>query len=215
MLLEFPHENAGLEALHFHEETKQVKVRLLLALSELSKQNFFQLIEGLIWIIADIIVSKMSRRTCLGKLARALAYLSLCDLIPAAANWAFDEAEPDVFFLFIVWTKFHLRSCGCRNGLKQVVLWPVGRNWKGRWNPKYWETFILRGKNGAATVGQNQHMSENKIFSVFKIDTQKIRGLHRVKIKTRYKNKCWVGCCPGSRRVAAAETEKTTKTVHE
>jgi hypothetical protein len=51
---EFPHENAGLEALHFHEEMKQVEVRLLLTLSKLSKQNFFQLIEGLIRIIADI-----------------------------------------------------------------------------------------------------------------------------------------------------------------
>jgi hypothetical protein len=34
------------------------------------------------------IVSRMSRRTCLGKMARALAYLSLCDLIPTSANWA-------------------------------------------------------------------------------------------------------------------------------
>jgi hypothetical protein len=33
MLFEFPHENAGLEALHFHGETKQFKVRLPLALS--------------------------------------------------------------------------------------------------------------------------------------------------------------------------------------
>jgi hypothetical protein len=57
-------------------------------------------------------------------------------------------------------------------------------------------------------------MSKNKKFSSFKIDTQKIRGLYRVKIKTRYKNERWVGCRPGSRRVAAAETEKTTKTVH-
>jgi hypothetical protein len=48
MQFEFPHENAGLEPLHFHGETKQVKVRLPLALSKLSKQNFFQLIEGLI-----------------------------------------------------------------------------------------------------------------------------------------------------------------------
>jgi hypothetical protein len=31
-------------------------------------------------------VSRMSRRTCLGRLASALAYLSFCDLIPAAAN---------------------------------------------------------------------------------------------------------------------------------
>jgi hypothetical protein len=31
-------------------------------------------------------VSRMSRRTCLGRLAGALAYLSFCDLIPAAAN---------------------------------------------------------------------------------------------------------------------------------
>jgi hypothetical protein len=85
MLFEFHHENAGLEALHFHGETKQVKVRLPLALSKLSKQSFFQLIEWLILIIADIHCVENVWKNLLGQ-ARALAYLSFCDLIPAAAN---------------------------------------------------------------------------------------------------------------------------------
>jgi hypothetical protein len=50
-------------------------------------------------------MSRMSQRTCLGGLARALAYLSFCDLIPTAANWALYEAEPDVRFLLIVGAK--------------------------------------------------------------------------------------------------------------
>ncbi len=54
MLFEFPRESAGLEALHFHEETKQVKVRLPLTLSKLPEQHFFQIIKRLIRIMADI-----------------------------------------------------------------------------------------------------------------------------------------------------------------
>jgi hypothetical protein len=37
MLLEFFHDNAGLEALHFHGELKQSKIGLPLAFSELPK----------------------------------------------------------------------------------------------------------------------------------------------------------------------------------
>jgi hypothetical protein len=33
------HENAGLEALHFHGEAKQLKIRLPFALSELPEQS--------------------------------------------------------------------------------------------------------------------------------------------------------------------------------
>ncbi len=54
MLLEFPHENAGLEALHVHVESKQFEVRLPLAFSKLPKQNSFQKIERMIRIVADI-----------------------------------------------------------------------------------------------------------------------------------------------------------------
>jgi hypothetical protein len=48
VLFEFSRENAGLEALHFHGEPKQLKIGLPVAFSELPKQNFFQKIERLI-----------------------------------------------------------------------------------------------------------------------------------------------------------------------
>jgi hypothetical protein len=54
VLLEFPHENAGLEALHIHGESKQLEVRLPLAFSKLPEQNTFQKIERMIRIVADI-----------------------------------------------------------------------------------------------------------------------------------------------------------------
>jgi hypothetical protein len=41
MLLEFSHENAGLEALHFHDEPKQFKIGLPVAFSKLPKQIVF------------------------------------------------------------------------------------------------------------------------------------------------------------------------------
>ncbi len=52
VLLELPHENAGLEALHVHGEPKQFKIRL--PLSKLSEQSSFQEIERMIRIVADI-----------------------------------------------------------------------------------------------------------------------------------------------------------------
>jgi hypothetical protein len=54
MLFELPHENAGLEALHFHGEAEQFKIRLPFALSELPKQSIFQAIKRFIRIIPDI-----------------------------------------------------------------------------------------------------------------------------------------------------------------
>ncbi len=48
MLLEFLHEDAGLEALHLHGELEQLKMGLPFALSKLPKQNFFQKIKRLI-----------------------------------------------------------------------------------------------------------------------------------------------------------------------
>jgi hypothetical protein len=48
MLLELPHEEAGLEALHLHGESEQLKIGLPFSLSELPKQNFFQKIKKLI-----------------------------------------------------------------------------------------------------------------------------------------------------------------------
>ncbi len=54
MLFEFPHENAGLEALHVHGEPKQFEVRLRFALSKLPEQNSFQETKRMIRIVADI-----------------------------------------------------------------------------------------------------------------------------------------------------------------
>jgi hypothetical protein len=54
MLLEFPHEDAGLEALHLHGESEQLKIGLPFALPKLSKQNLFQKIKKLILFVADI-----------------------------------------------------------------------------------------------------------------------------------------------------------------
>jgi hypothetical protein len=48
MLLELPHKDARLEALHLHGESEQLKIGLLFALSELPKQNFFQKVKKLI-----------------------------------------------------------------------------------------------------------------------------------------------------------------------
>jgi hypothetical protein len=48
MLLEFTCEDAGLEALHLHRESEQLKIGLQFSLSELPKQNFFQKIKRLI-----------------------------------------------------------------------------------------------------------------------------------------------------------------------
>jgi hypothetical protein len=48
VLLEFSHDNAGLEALHLHREPQQLKIGLPLAFSELPKQNFFLKIKRLI-----------------------------------------------------------------------------------------------------------------------------------------------------------------------
>jgi hypothetical protein len=48
MLLEFPHEDAGLEALHLHGESEQLKIGLPFALSKLPKQNCFQKIKRFI-----------------------------------------------------------------------------------------------------------------------------------------------------------------------
>jgi hypothetical protein len=54
MLFELSHENTGLKALHFQGKVKQLKVRLPLALSKLSKQSIFQKIEWLGRVITDI-----------------------------------------------------------------------------------------------------------------------------------------------------------------
>jgi hypothetical protein len=86
MLFVLSHENTGHKALHFHGKAKQFKLGLPLALSKLSKQSIFKKLNGIAEALQTSRVSKMSCWTCLGRLARALAYLSFCDLIPAAAN---------------------------------------------------------------------------------------------------------------------------------
>jgi hypothetical protein len=54
LLLEFPHKDAGFEALHLHGDSKQLKIGLPFAFSKLPKQNFFQKIKRLISFVADI-----------------------------------------------------------------------------------------------------------------------------------------------------------------
>jgi hypothetical protein len=48
MLLELPHEDAGLESLHLNGESEQLQVGLPFGLSELPKQNFFHKMKRLI-----------------------------------------------------------------------------------------------------------------------------------------------------------------------
>jgi hypothetical protein len=52
------------------------KIRLPLALSKLPKQGIFQKVEQLGRVLADIEGVQNVPKDCLGKLARALAYLS-------------------------------------------------------------------------------------------------------------------------------------------
>jgi hypothetical protein len=54
MLFKLPHENTGLEALHFHGEVKYLKIGLPFALSKLAKQSSFQIVERLVRVVADI-----------------------------------------------------------------------------------------------------------------------------------------------------------------
>jgi hypothetical protein len=54
VLLEFPHENAGLQALHVHGEPKQFEVRLPLAIPKLPEKSSFQKIERMFRIVADV-----------------------------------------------------------------------------------------------------------------------------------------------------------------
>jgi hypothetical protein len=86
MLFEFSHENAGLEALHFHGKVKQVNVRLPLGLSKLPKQYIFQMIKRLIGIVADINFVKNVPKDLFRKTGEGIGYLSFCDLMPTAAN---------------------------------------------------------------------------------------------------------------------------------
>jgi hypothetical protein len=77
MLFEFSHENAGFEALHFHRKPKQIKVRLPLALSKLSKQHIFQMIKRLIRIIADIYYVKNVPKDLLGQTGEGIGIFEL------------------------------------------------------------------------------------------------------------------------------------------
>ncbi len=55
MLFEFPYGgDTGLEALHLHGESEQLKIGLQFAPSKLPKPNFFQKINRLILFLADI-----------------------------------------------------------------------------------------------------------------------------------------------------------------
>ncbi len=55
-------------------------------------------------------------------------------------------------------------------------------------------------------LGKINTLTEKNNFSVVKNDTHKIRGLHRIKIKTWYKMSAGSGVSPGSKSGTAAET---------
>jgi hypothetical protein len=111
MLLEFPHENAGLEALHLHEESKQLKKGLPFAFSKLPKQNFFQEIKRLMWFIADINCVQNVLKDSLGRAAQSIGIPELLRFDARRGELRLDEAEPYGQFLLIVGAKLDLRGC--------------------------------------------------------------------------------------------------------
>jgi hypothetical protein len=74
VLFELSHENIGLETLHFYKEAKKFKVGLFFP-NYPSKASFKQS-KGSSESLQTSIVFRMFQRACLGRLARALAYLS-------------------------------------------------------------------------------------------------------------------------------------------
>jgi hypothetical protein len=83
------------------------------------------------------IVFRMFQRACLGRLARALAYLSFWDLIPCRCELGLDEAEPNVRFLLIVGTKFDLSSCCRSDRVGQIIRSHGGKFRESRQSPKF------------------------------------------------------------------------------
>ncbi len=85
--LSFPMRTLGLRPC-IPWEGEAIQNKIATCSSQTAQAKYFLKVKRLILVVKDIKSIQMSRRTCLGKLARALAYLSFCDLIPAAANWA-------------------------------------------------------------------------------------------------------------------------------
>jgi hypothetical protein len=132
-LFEFPHENAGLEALHVHGESKQLEVRLPLAFSKLSKQNSCQKIERMIRIVADIQGVQNVPEDLLEQVGESIGVFEFLLSDARSCELALDEPEPNMRFLLIIRIKFHLGSY-CRSyGLNQIVqghVQKVGKNWQ-------------------------------------------------------------------------------------
>ena len=86
--LSFPMRTLGLRPCISMGRRSKSKYDCHLLLPNCPSKVFFKKSNGSSESLQASMVSRMSRRTCLGRLASALAYLSFCDLIPAAANWA-------------------------------------------------------------------------------------------------------------------------------
>jgi hypothetical protein len=120
-------------------------------------------------------VSRMSRRTCLGKPARALAYLSFCDLTPAAANCPPHRRD-----------KVSLEKLQLLQRVEPDRFEPCWRERKKQAKSKVLRDCRPKRRNmEQPLLGKiNKQTSKEKKCSVVKNDTHKIRGLHRVKNKT-------------------------------
>jgi hypothetical protein len=88
MLLKFPHESARLEALNFHGETKQIKIRLPFTLSKLQEQQLFQMIKRLIRIVADINCVQNVPKDLLGQAGQCIGIFEFWGFDTRGANWA-------------------------------------------------------------------------------------------------------------------------------
>ncbi len=71
----------------------------------------------------------------MGRLAKTLAYLSFCDLIPAAGELRLDEVEPDIWFLLIVGAKLDLSGSWRCDGLTIVTFRHAFRKFKSGVSP--------------------------------------------------------------------------------
>jgi hypothetical protein len=96
MLLKFPHESARLEALHFHGETKQIKIRLPFTLSELQEQQLFQMIKRLIRIVADINCVQNVPKDLLGQAGQCIGVFEFWGFDTRGCELGLGEAEPNV-----------------------------------------------------------------------------------------------------------------------
>jgi hypothetical protein len=133
MWLEFPHENTGLEALHVHRESKQLEVRLPLALFQTARAKQFS---------KD---RKDNPNRCrhpgcpecpgglaVGQVGESIGVFEFLRSDARSCELGLDESETNMRFLLIIRTMFHFGSY-CRSyGLNQIVqghVRKVGKNW--------------------------------------------------------------------------------------